>query len=139
MPDLSVMYSSKTDQWATPQSFFEELDAEFHFDLDPCADENNHKCAEYFTKEQDGLKQNWGAPRVLQSAIRSGYRRLGCKMLSGRHERKYHCGASYTGQNGHKVFSRLHITSFRDSLCAGQIEIRRRQKQCAVPINGCYI
>ena len=79
MPDLSVMYSSKTDQWATPQSFFEELDAEFHFNLDPCADENNHKCAEYFVKEQDGLKQDWGgAPRVLQSAIRSGYRRLGC-------------------------------------------------------------
>lgn len=68
MPDLSVMYSSKTDQWATPQSFFEELDAEFHFDLDPCADESNHKCAEYFTKEQDGLKQDWGGATC--SAIR---------------------------------------------------------------------
>lgn len=65
MSDLSVMYSSKTDQWATPQSFFEELDAEFHFNLDPCADEENHKCAEYFTKQQDGLKQNWGGRRVF--------------------------------------------------------------------------
>lgn len=65
MSDLSVMYSSKTDQWATPQSFFEELDAEFHFNLDPCADEENHKCAEYFTKQQDGLKQNWGGHRVF--------------------------------------------------------------------------
>ena len=69
MPDLSVMYSSKTDQWATPQSFFEELDAEFHFNLDPCADENNHKCAEYFVKEQDGLKQDWGGGAAC-SAIR---------------------------------------------------------------------
>lgn len=69
MSDLSVMYSSKTDQWATPQSFFEELDAEFHFNLDPCADEENHKCAEYFTKQQDGLKQNWGGGAAC-SAIR---------------------------------------------------------------------
>lgn len=69
MSDLSVMYSSKTDQWATPQSFFEELDAEFHFNLDPCADEENHKCAEYFTKQQDGLKQNWGGGTAC-SAIR---------------------------------------------------------------------
>lgn len=127
MSDLSAMYSSKTDQWATPQSFFEELDAEFHFNLDPCADEENHKCAEYFTKQQDGLKQNWGgAPRVLQSAIRSGNRRVGCEMLSGRHEGEYPCGTSYPSQNGHEVFSRLYIASFRDSLCAGQVEVWRR-------------
>lgn len=60
MPNLNVMYSSKTDQWATPQEFFDELNSEFHFDLDPCADAENHKCNEYFTKEQNGLLQNWG-------------------------------------------------------------------------------
>ena len=89
MSDLSVMYSSKTDQWATPQSFFEELDAEFHFNLDPCADEENHKCAEYFTKQQDGLKQNWEGTACsairhtvrqsesgLRNAIRKARRRI---------------------------------------------------------------
>ena len=55
-----ALYTSNTDQWATPQDFFDKLDAEFHFDLDPCADETNHKTARYFTKEQDGLSQNWG-------------------------------------------------------------------------------
>lgn len=59
------MFSSKTDQWETPQDFFEELDREFHFDLDPCADETNHKTPEYFTKEQDGLLQDWSGRRVF--------------------------------------------------------------------------
>lgn len=65
MPDLNVMYSSKTDQWATPQEFFDELNSEFHFDLDPCADAENHKCNKYFTKEQNGLLQDWGGHCVF--------------------------------------------------------------------------
>ena len=52
------LYSSKTDEWETPQALFEKLDNEFHFDLDPAADDKNHKCTRYFTKQQDGLLQN---------------------------------------------------------------------------------
>jgi site-specific DNA-methyltransferase (adenine-specific) len=59
------MFSSKSDRWETPQDFFDKLDAEFHFNLDPCADENNHKCKDYFTKEQDGLLQDWGGRCVF--------------------------------------------------------------------------
>jgi phage N-6-adenine-methyltransferase len=55
-----VLYSSRTEEWPTPQSFFDQLDAEFHFTLDPCATAENAKCATYFTKEQDGLAQHWG-------------------------------------------------------------------------------
>lgn len=54
-----VMFSSATDNWATPQDFFNNLNAEFHFDLDVCADEINHKCDKYYTKEQDGLTMPW--------------------------------------------------------------------------------
>lgn len=54
-----VMFSSQTDLWETPQKLFDELNAEFHFDLDVCATHQNAKCEKYFTKEQDGLKQNW--------------------------------------------------------------------------------
>ena len=50
-----VMFSSKTDQWATPQHIFDMLNNEFDFTLDPCADENNHKCDKYFTKNENGL------------------------------------------------------------------------------------
>ena len=51
--------------WATPQDFFDKLNEEFHFTLDPCADDLNHKCDKYYTKEQDGLKQNWSGERVF--------------------------------------------------------------------------
>lgn len=59
-----LMFSSKTDQWATPQDFFDKLDQEFAFTLDPCADETNHKCAKYYTKQEDGLAQSWEGERV---------------------------------------------------------------------------
>lgn len=54
------MFSSSTDLWATPQDFFDRLNAEFDFDIDVCASPENAKCERYFTKEQDGLSQSWG-------------------------------------------------------------------------------
>lgn len=63
--NTKVMFSSKTDNWETPQDFFDELDKEFHFTLDPCADEYNHKCDKYITKEQDGLSYCWGKETVF--------------------------------------------------------------------------
>lgn len=53
------LFTSNTDNWATPQSFFDEVAKEFKFDVDVCADEYNHKVDKYFTKEQDGLSQDW--------------------------------------------------------------------------------
>jgi len=63
--NTELMFSSKTDQWATPQDFFDKLNKEFNFTLDPCADGSNRKCDKYFTKEQDGLSQNWGGETVF--------------------------------------------------------------------------
>lgn len=60
--NTDAMFSSKTDNWATPPDFFRELDKEFHFDLDPAADDVNHKCEMYFTVAEDGLLQSWGGP-----------------------------------------------------------------------------
>ena len=56
---IKACLSSKTDDWSTPQDFFDKLNDEFHFDLDPCADETNHKCQRFYTREQDGLEQAW--------------------------------------------------------------------------------
>lgn len=61
----SAMYSSATDQWATPQAFFDELNAEFGFTLDPCALPSNAKCAKYYTPTDNGLLQNWGGEIVF--------------------------------------------------------------------------
>lgn len=65
MNNLEVMFSSKTDQWATPQSFYDRLNEEFNFTLDPCADATNHKCENYFTAEDDGLLQDWSGHTVF--------------------------------------------------------------------------
>lgn len=54
-----VMFSSKTDEWSTPQDLFDRLNEEFHFDLDVCANESNHKCPLYYDRKQDGLKMTW--------------------------------------------------------------------------------
>lgn len=55
----SLMFSSRTDLWETPQDFFDALDAEFGFDLDVCATPKNAKCKRYYTPEQDGLSRPW--------------------------------------------------------------------------------
>ena len=54
------LMTSATDQWATPQDFFDQQNA-LHgpFDVDVCADATNAKCAVYFDKDADGLKQTW--------------------------------------------------------------------------------
>ena len=79
--NTEVMFSSKAMDWATPQAFFDQLDSEFHFTLDPCADSTNHKCDRYFTEADDGLRQSWGADGLLQPAVWQGYQRLGEEML----------------------------------------------------------
>lgn len=57
--DTKVMFSSKNEMWETPQNFFDELNAEFHFTIDVCATSENAKCEKYYTPEHDGLKQPW--------------------------------------------------------------------------------
>lgn len=58
------LMTSNTDEWATPISFYQELDREFHFTLDPCSTKENHKCDKYYTKEDDGLSKSWGGEIV---------------------------------------------------------------------------
>lgn len=57
-----ALFSSSRDDWETPPEFFEELNKEFNFDLDPCALPKTAKCERYFTPDDDGLAQTWIAP-----------------------------------------------------------------------------
>ena len=59
MNPAPYMPASKTVEWETPQSLFDSLHQEFEFTLDVCATEDNAKCARFYTKEEDGLKQEW--------------------------------------------------------------------------------
>ena len=61
----AVLFSSKTDNWETPPELFKDLDNEFKFTLDPCASKDNHKCDKYFTKEENGLLQDWSGYKVF--------------------------------------------------------------------------
>ena len=54
-----VMFSSRSDDWETPHELFDKLNLEFEFCLDVCANKDNAKCSNYYTKEIDGLKQPW--------------------------------------------------------------------------------
>lgn len=65
--NTDLHFSSRTDEWATPQQFFDQLDAEFAFTLDPCATPENAKCAHYFTRDDDGLHQDWANERVFMN------------------------------------------------------------------------
>jgi phage N-6-adenine-methyltransferase len=60
-----VLYSSATEEWPTTPAFFAKLNRRYRFTLDPCAAADNAKCALYFTKEQDGLQQDWGSHRAF--------------------------------------------------------------------------
>lgn len=54
----NALFTSNTEERYTPKDFFEEINKEFKFTLDPCATKENHKCEKFYTKEEDWLKQN---------------------------------------------------------------------------------
>lgn len=53
------LFTSNTDEWATPQALFDEWNAKYHFTLDVAASAENAKCERYYTKEDDGLSKPW--------------------------------------------------------------------------------
>jgi phage N-6-adenine-methyltransferase len=53
------MFSSDRDDWATPQALFDRLNRVYGFELDVCATPFNAKCQRYYTREDDGLAQDW--------------------------------------------------------------------------------
>jgi phage N-6-adenine-methyltransferase len=80
--DLSVHFSSATDEWETPQALFDELSWIFGgFTLDPCATPENAKCARFFTRDDNGLARRWEGKvfvnppygRSIGSWVRKGF------------------------------------------------------------------
>jgi site-specific DNA-methyltransferase (adenine-specific) len=59
------MFSSKSDEWETPQDLFDTLNKEFKFTLDPCSQHYNHKCDKYYTQEDNGLSKDWSGEIVF--------------------------------------------------------------------------
>lgn len=63
--NCDLMFSSKSNEWDTPQKLFDQLNSEFNFTLDPCATPENAKCSKFFTKADNGLAQSWENERVF--------------------------------------------------------------------------
>lgn len=56
----TVLMSRASDEWATPQDFFDAVNAKFGpFTLDAAATSENAKAARFFTKEDDALAVSW--------------------------------------------------------------------------------
>lgn len=57
---IEACLTSNSVEWGTPQKFFDELDKEFHFTLDPCSTHENAKCEKHYTIVENGLNFSWG-------------------------------------------------------------------------------
>jgi site-specific DNA-methyltransferase (adenine-specific) len=57
--NTKTLFSSEDMTWTTPQDFFDTLNKEFNFTLDPCCFKETAKCKKYYTPVEDGLKQSW--------------------------------------------------------------------------------
>lgn len=57
----AALFSSATEEWATPQHLFNWLDARYHFSLDVCSTDDNCKCRRHYTKRENGLAQDWAS------------------------------------------------------------------------------
>jgi phage N-6-adenine-methyltransferase len=63
-----LFFENAGDDRGTPQKLFDELNAEFHFDIDAAADEHNHKCDLYYGQggiEFDALEADWAGMTVF--------------------------------------------------------------------------
>jgi len=63
--NTTLMFSSKEERWQTPQKFFDELNKEFNFTLDPSCQIDSAKCEKYYTPKENGLIQNWEGETVF--------------------------------------------------------------------------
>ena len=51
--------TSDSMEWTTPRDLFDELDAEFRFDLDAASTHENALCERHWTMAEDGLEMPW--------------------------------------------------------------------------------
>jgi phage N-6-adenine-methyltransferase len=69
---IKLFGSKNSDEWSTPQSFFDEVNKEFNFNLDVASSHSNRKCESYFTKTDDSLNQKWMFVDFIGNEIKKG-------------------------------------------------------------------
>jgi phage N-6-adenine-methyltransferase len=83
----ALMFSSKSDEWSTPQDLFDRLDDEFAFAVDMAASAENTKCAGYFGPDRRGL---------CDDALVADFGRALRAMEDGTGRRAFWCNSPYS-------------------------------------------
>ena len=115
----SCMKTSATPEWATPRDLFDELDAEFHFDLDVASTDANALCANHYTKSDDGLAKEWTG-------------RVWCNPPYGREIGKWMRKAAESNRGG-LLFASFPPAPIRHGGTIGSSDTQRR---CASSVGG---
>lgn len=67
-----TLMSKASDEWATPQAFFDVVDADYHFTVDAAATTENTKCVTYYS---NALEHAWGFGQTIW--LNPPYSRIG--------------------------------------------------------------
>ena len=138
-----ALFSSVKMDWATPQAFFDALDAEFHFTLDPCASPGNAKCGKFYTIADNGLEQDWAGETVFCNPPYG--REIGKWVQKAFEEARGGVSDCFTypSADGYGIFSRLHLRESGNPLRARAATVhgrrRERRRSRALPVNGSYL
>lgn len=140
----AALLSSKNMCWCTPQDFFDKLNAEFGFVLDPAATDKTAKCSLYYTPETDGLSQSWDRGGAVFCNPPYG-REIGKWVQKAFEEARGGVSDCFTypSADRHSIFSRLHIRESGNSLHSRAVTVHRqrreRRRSRALPFNGSYL
>ena len=128
----SGLRSSATDEWATPLDLFDELDSEFHFDLDVASTDDNALCEHHYTIEQDGLSMPWDGHVWCNPPYG---RQIGKWMKKAAEtDRGGGCCLPCTRENGHEMVARERCRPrVRDSVHSWQAQVWECRWRCPVP------
>jgi|TARA_R110000824_G_C14715201_1_gene624385 phage N-6-adenine-methyltransferase len=63
----NIHFSSNSNEWTTPQDYFNVLNKEFNFTLDPCCTKKSSKCDKFYTLKDDGLSKDWSNEIVFMN------------------------------------------------------------------------
>lgn len=130
----AALLSSKNMCWCTPQDFFDKLNAEFGFVLDPAATDKTAKCSLYYTPETDGLSQSWDRGGAVFCNPPYG-REIGKWVQKAFEEARGGVSDCFTypSADGYGIFSRLHLRESGNPLRARRLRFTDDDGNAADP------
>jgi site-specific DNA-methyltransferase (adenine-specific) len=61
----AALFTSKSDEYSTPDDLFQGLNRNFNFSLDTASTKENAKCKKYFVKGDNALSRSWKGERTF--------------------------------------------------------------------------